>query len=137
MPSTPIDQRELIVTALKEFEGRPVAEAAKKLFATLGYVSDRRLPIANAKQFCEQLDPGAKLTDRERETLDQTTSLHLLFQLTGVELDAHGDLLDDRTAVQATKIESYLFFAAELPAGQYTRTILSTLVRAINKPLPM
>src|SRR5262249_34490409 len=44
---------------------------------------------------------------------------------------------DDASVVQATKIESYLFFAAELPPGRYTRTVLSTLVRAVNKPLPM
>ena len=136
MPAT-IDQREAIAAALREFDGRPVADAARKLFATLGYSSDRRLPIASAKQFLTQLDPGDKLTDRERETLDQLTSLHLLFQLTGIELDAHGDLLDDPKAVQTTKIESYLFFAADLPPGHYTRTALSTLVRAINKPLPM
>ncbi len=136
MPAT-IDQREAIAAALREFDGRPVADAARKLFATLGYSSDRRLPIASAKQFLAQLDPGGKLTDRERDTLDQLTSLHLLFQLTGIELDAHGDLLDDPKAVQTTKIESYLFFAADLPPGHYTRTALSTLVRAINKPLPM
>src|ERR1035441_10785415 len=99
MPPT-IDQREAIAAALREFDGRPVADAARKLFATLGYSSDRRLPIASAKQFLTQLDPGDKLTDRERETLDQLTSLHLLFQLTGIELDAHGDLLDDPQAVQ-------------------------------------
>jgi hypothetical protein len=34
------------------------------------------------------------------------TSLNLLFQLTGAELDPHGDLLDDRTALHEAKIES-------------------------------
>jgi adenine-specific DNA-methyltransferase len=133
-----IDQREALATVLKEFDGRPVAEIAKKLFAALGYESNRRLPISTAKQFCTQLDPGGRLTERERETLDQLTSLHLLFQLTDGELADHvGDTVDDGRAVEATKIESYLFFAAELPSGHYTRTALSTLVRAINKPLPM
>src|SRR5438045_4793454 len=46
-------------------------------------------------------------------------------------------MFDDSTALQTTRIESYLFSAAELPPGQYTRTALSTLVRAVNKPLPM
>lgn len=134
---TAIDQREPIIAALKAFDGQSFPDAARQLFAALGYRSDRRIPIANAKQFCESLDPAGKLTERDREALAQTTSLHLLFQLTGAELDAHGDLLDDPTAVAATKIESYLFFAADLPPGQYTRTTLSALVRAINKPLPM
>jgi adenine-specific DNA-methyltransferase len=131
------DQRETIIASLKAFDSQPLAEPARKLFATLGYQSDRRLPIATPAQFRAQLDPTNKLTDREREALDGLQSIHLLFQLSDAELTAHGDLFDDPSAVQTTKIESYLFFAADLPSGQYTRTALSTLVRAINKPLPM
>jgi adenine-specific DNA-methyltransferase len=131
------DQRETIIAALKAFDSQPLAEPARKLFAILGYQSDRRLPIATPTQFRAQLDPTNKLTDREREALDGLQSLHLLFQLSDAELTAHGDLFDDPSAVHTTKIESYLFFAADLPPGQYTRTALSTLVRAINKPLPM
>jgi hypothetical protein len=131
------DQRETIIAALKAFDSQPLVEPARNLFATLGYQSDRRLPIATPAQFRAQLDPTNKLTDREREALDGLQSLHLLFQLSDAELTAHGDLFDDPSAVHTTKIESYLFFAADLPPGQYTRTALSTLVRAINKPLPM
>ncbi len=46
-------------------------------------------------------------------------------------------MFDNSNAVENTRIHSYLFFAAELPAGQYTRTYLSSIARAINKPLPM
>jgi adenine-specific DNA-methyltransferase len=134
-PST--DQREAIVSALRAFESPLLADAGRRLFATLGYKSDRRISIATPKQFREQLDPNGKLTAREGDALGQLNSLHLLFQLTNAEFDAHGDMFDDTTALQVTKIESYLFFAAELPPGHYTRTALSTLVRAINKPLPM
>src|SRR3989344_5433493 len=119
------DQREDIAAALKALGSQPFAEAGRRLFATLGYKSDRRIPIATPKQFCEQLDPHAKLTDRERSELGQVKSLHLLFQIWDVELAAHADMFDDAKAVHATKIESYLFFAAELPPGQYTRTALS------------
>jgi hypothetical protein len=131
------DQRETLAKALKGFENQVLAEASRRLFTTLGYESDRRLPIATSKQFREQLDPHGKLTNREREVLDQFKSLHLLFQLTDAEVEVHGDMFDDAKAVQATRIESYLFFAAELPPGRYTRSALSTLVRAVNKPLPM
>ena len=131
------DQRETLAATLAAFDTAPLADAARRLLSNLGYQSDRRLPIATAKQFCAQLDPDGKLTDREHETLNELQSLHLLFQLTGSELDSSNDLFDDSSTVQSTKIESYLFFAAELPPGQYTRTALSTLVRAINKPLPM
>jgi len=131
------DQREDIAAALKALESQPLAEASLRLFAALGYKSDRRIPIATPKQFSEQLDPHGKLTDREREALQQFKSLHLLFQISDAELAAHADMFDDSNAVQTTKIESYLFFAAELAPGHYTRTALSTLVRAVNKPLPM
>jgi len=131
------DQREDIAAALKGLESQPLAEASLRLFAALGYKSDRRIPIATPKQFCEQLDPHGKLTDRERESLQQFKSLYLLFQISDGELAAHADMFDDSNVVQATKIESYLFFAAELPPGHYTRTALSALVRAVNKPLPM
>ena len=131
------DPRQNIAAALADFAGRPLADAARAFFATLGYQSDRRLPIATVRQFREQLDPQGRLTDRENDALGRLSALHLLFQFTDGELAAHGDLFDDTAAVQTTRIESYLFFAAELPPGAYNRTDLATLVRAINKPLPM
>lgn len=132
------DQREALLATLAGFGTAPLADAARSLFATLGYQSDRRLAIATAKQFCDRLDPHGKLTDREREALAPLQALHLLFQLTDAELQAHGaDMFEDSRAVDGTRIHSYLFFAAELPAASYTRTKLSAIARAINKPLPM
>lgn len=131
------DARKEIEDALKAFGEEKLPAAARRLFSTLGYASERHLPIATAEQFCQQLDSGNKLTDRQRESLQELKSLHFLFQLTGVELSTQQHLFDDPKEVHSTQIESYLFFAAELPPGQYTRTALSTLVRAINKPLSM
>jgi hypothetical protein len=131
------DLRPNITAALQDFDTLPLPEAATRLFQTLGYASDRRLPIATTAQFVTALDPAGKLTDREREALDNLTSVHLLFQITDTELDVHGDLFADQSVIETTKIESYLFFAAELPAGHYPRATFSALVRAINKPLPM
>ena len=131
------DQRDAIATALSAFATRPFADAARGFFAALGYASDRHIPIATPKAFFDQLDLGKKLTERERETLQRLTSLHLLFQLTDAELTANGDLFDDPAAVQKSQSHSYLFFAVELPDGHYTRTDLSAIARAINKPLPM
>jgi adenine-specific DNA-methyltransferase len=132
-----IDLRKDIEDALRAFGSTSLPVGAKRLFSTLGYASQRKLPIATAKKFCEQLDPGNKLTDKQRESLSSLKSLHLLFQLTDAELSNQRGLFDDPNEVNATQIESYLFFAAELPSGHYTRTTLSTIVRAINKPLPM
>ena len=131
------DQRDAIAAALAAFAARPLADAARGLFAALGYASDRRVPLATPKAFLGQFDAAGRLTDRERETLQRLASLHLLFQFTDAELTSTGDLFDDPAAVQTTQIHSYLFFAAELPDGHYTRTDLSAVARALNKPLPM
>jgi adenine-specific DNA-methyltransferase len=131
------DRREEIASTLKAFSGQPLGATARRLFATLGYQSERTIAIATPQQFLEQLDPQGRLNAPERDSLRQVAGLHLLFQLTDAELDVHADMFDDTRAVHASKIESYLFFAVELPPGYYPRTALSTLVRAINKPLPM
>ena len=39
--------------------------------------------------------------------------------------------------VNDTLIETYLFFAIELSGANYTRTILSSITRQINKVFPM
>ena len=103
------DCREEIAAALANFRNYPLAEAAKRLFKALGYNSDRHLPISTAKQFREQLDPENRLTAREGEALDKLSSLHLLFQLTGTELEAHRDLLDDATAFNQPRLNPISF----------------------------
>lgn len=136
MPSQ-IDQRENIADCLGLFQSKPFAGASRQMFETLGYKSDRRIPIATPKQFREQLDPQARLTANEVESLGELQSLHLLFQLTDTELGSQRGLFDSEGSVLETKIESYLFFAGELAAGHYSRTDLSKIIRAVNKPLPM
>lgn len=131
------DHRPAIATALADFDARPLPEAARRLFAVLGYESDRQVPVNNAQEFCDSFDSNGSLTAREREQLGHLTALHFLFQLTDAELTSHSDLFDDAGSVDNTRILSYLFFAVELPAGTPTRTFLSGIARAINKPLPM
>jgi hypothetical protein len=131
------DLRQQIQAALRDFDSYPLPDAATRLFATLGYKSDRVLPMASVADFCTEWDQGKVLTPREREALDQLTAFHFLFQLTDTELTLQRDLMDQGNAVDGTRIHSYLFFAAELPPGIYTRTLLASIARAINKPLPM
>jgi adenine-specific DNA-methyltransferase len=131
------DLRQDIAAALAAFESLPPAQAAKHLFETLGYKSDRTLPLSSPEEFLTFFDSESRLNELERNSLAGLSSLQFLFQLTDSELSNQGELLDDPTAVQSTRIESYLFFACELPDGNYTRTRLSTIARAINKPLLM
>ncbi|MEO6872165.1 MAG: Eco57I restriction-modification methylase domain-containing protein [Chthoniobacterales bacterium] len=132
-----VDHRSEIATALAGFEKSSLSDAARHLFEVLGYRSDRTLPIQNVAEFIDAFDPQNRVNATERSALDRLTSLRFLFQLTDTELTSQSDLLSDSGTVENTRIHSYLFFAAELPPGQYIRTVLSTLVRAINKPLLM
>lgn len=132
-----IDQREAIAAALKDFESYPFPNAAKRLFGSMGYSSTRTLDISTVEEFCRELDQKQVLTMREREALDQLISLHFLYQITDSELTSQGDLFDDAHKADGTRIHSYLFIAAELPEGVYTRTFLAGIARAINKPLAM
>ena len=131
------DLRTQIQTALADFESYPLKEAAVRFFNTLGYASERSLDISSVQEFCEAWDKDKNLTDREREQLNQLDTLHFLFQLTDAELTSQSDLFDSATTVDGTRMHSYLFFSAELPEGAYTRTLLSGIARAINKPLAM
>lgn len=132
-----IDCRPDIATALSRLSTDPFPAAASGLFAAMGYRSDRTLSIATARDFIAQLDSQVRLTDRERDTLGQTSSLNLLFQLTDEEIAAHGDMFKSMTELRPGELSSYLFFAVDLPVRPHTRTELSALVRAINKPLAM
>lgn len=111
--------------------------AARGLFATLGYQSQRTLRIVSVKQFCEHWDTDGTLTAKERTSLNRLSELHFLFQLTDAELSTQNDLFTDPGMVDGTRIHSYLFLAAELPAGTYSRTDLTAIARALNKPLKM
>jgi len=52
------DFRQQIVAALRDFDTYPLPEAATRLFATLGYKSDRVLPIATVADFCREVGSG-------------------------------------------------------------------------------
>ncbi len=131
------DFRTQIAEALSSFDRNPLVDAARALFNVLGYRSDRTLPIKNAADFVGAFDPDGRINSTERALLDRLVSFRLLFQLTDGELTSQSDLLSDNESVENTRIHSYLFFAVELPTGTYNRTVLSSIARAINKPLPM
>lgn len=131
------DLREAIQSALAACTTGSLAAPAKALFNTLGYESDRTAQWT-LKSF---LELGAALsrpfTARDQEELGKIQSLHLLFQISDAEVSGTGDLFDSSGTVDAQRIESYLFFAADLPPGHQTRGDLTALARLVNKPLPM
>jgi hypothetical protein len=138
--STRTDQREAIVTALKAFEKQTLAEAGRRLFATLGYESDRTLHLGDSSPhaFLNFVSSHARGTvfDKRKALVSDWKSANLLFQLTDDELSGHTSLFKE-TAVQPGLLRSYLFFAIELTGERYARGKLTGMARQINRVFPM
>ncbi|MGB6219386.1 Eco57I restriction-modification methylase domain-containing protein, partial [Haloferula sp.] len=136
MPAA-IDIREEIQNAIGHCATGKLSTSAKTLFETLGYHSDRTASW-NLESFLKLDGQGARpLTANDKDELRRIKSLHLIFQIGDAEVSRHADLFDSSSTIDAQRIQSYLFFAIDLPQGHYTRTELTTLARLINKPLPM
>ncbi len=131
------DLRESIQSALASCAKGSLANSAKALFNTLGYESDRTASWT-LESFLELgATSGKPLTAKEQAELRRLKSLELIFQVGDQELSKHVDLFDSSHTVDAQRIQSYIFFAVDLPHGAYTRGELTTIARLINKPLPM
>ena len=136
-----IQTKQAIETALKNFTGRPIADAATALFESLGYKSKKRLKFSpnTLEQFLATFAQGKTLNDKfalpgEWKTID------FLFQITEDEVREAGEqqfLFDSKGPYNGTTIESYLFFALELTGKAYTRTALSGITRELNKLFAM
>lgn len=128
-----------IKTALKEainrFATNPLRLAAMKFFATLGYESERTLNVGTVENFCDQFDTEGKLNHPNAQK-SQWQSIELLFQMTDEELSRNAILFKD-TSVKASLLQSYVFFAIELKAGDYARGKLASITRQINRIFPM
>lgn len=144
------DIRGKIRSALGDFCTKPIIAAARALFDVLGYNSerdDRVLKIGSTDDFFSWLEASGlhgKLSDKDRNELALSVSgLHFLFQLTDADIKAalgpvQGSFFDSSTAVDGSKIESYLFFVIDQSSSApRTRTALAKIVRLMNKPLPM
>jgi hypothetical protein len=134
------DHRSAIAVALKEFQARPVAQAARNLLAELGYKSDRTIQLSssNPRAFLEFIQAnGPDVPFSEAKALySDWKSAELLFQITDEEVSGHLNLFKE-TAVNPGLLRSYLFFAIELTGENYTRGKLTGIARQINRVFPM
>ena len=127
------DVRGPITESLSFFKKLPLAGAARGLFASLGYSSERRITLSpnTAAEFIAQF--GA--LNAEKAMTADWVSVDFLFQLTDEEI---GNRLAFSTAkVDNAIIESYVFLAVQLTGEQYSRGRLATIAREINKLFPM
>lgn len=136
-----IQTKQAIETALKNFTGRPIADAATALFESLGYKSKKRLKFSpnTLEQFLATFAQGKTLNDKFALPGEWKT-INFLFQITEDEVREAGEqqfLFDSKGPYNGTTIESYLFFALELTGKAYTRTALSGITRELNKLFAM
>jgi len=133
----PADLRTQISESLQGFSLKPLREASTDLLNSLGYES-KLTADWSLEDFVRLGETSIKpLSAGDKKQLRTLKSLHLIFQVGDAEISTDADLFDSTSTVDEQRIHSYLFFAAELPPDHYTRTALSAIVRAINKPLPM
>jgi len=134
------DQREPIIAALRDFDKLPLADAARNLFSTLGYKSDRSLNLGDSKpktflDFVRSSNAGSSF-DEKKSLFSEWKSADLLFQLTGDDIGNERGLFDSGK-VDASNMKSYIFFAISLTGKDYSRGSFANIARQINRIFPM
>ena len=130
-----------IEETLRNFDQRPLREAAKKLLNTLGYDSRRIGTDDRDRDIFSRLKTAAASTANpsERYCINDWQDFHLLFhvgddeinaQVTGVQLLFESGVMEDE------RRNSYIFATLRLSGDTYTRTQLSHITRLINKQYP-
>jgi type I restriction-modification system DNA methylase subunit len=133
------DVRNQIEEALRAFTEKNLRTASIDLLNTLGYQSERVLPIDSLLSLKEHLDPKGFLTDNNA-LLGKWSAVHFLFQLTSAEIaeQSSGKLnLLENTTFDEKEIKSYLFFVIQLSGDKPTRAELSKITRSLNRLVPM
>ena len=135
--------KDAIQGALKAFASQPLAAAATALFESLGYRSEKHLPLKpnTPENFLKTFADGRSLSADQAQLADWQ-SVDFLFQLSDEEVRAAAGgtqqlMFDSAGKYNGAAMESYLFFAIALKKPQYTRTDLSGITRAVNRLFPM
>lgn len=132
--------KQTIESDLARFGDTPMRTAARQLFATLGYQSEKRFDLTpNTPQTFIAEFAQTRQLDANQALLDQWRNVDFLFQLTDDEVRQNEQLtlFESKGRWDNAIIESYLFFAIELSAAQYTRTQLASITRAVNRLFDM
>jgi hypothetical protein len=136
--------RARVENALKSAATGDLHAKALELLAALGYASNKTLnwpaqPDAFAREL-ETLLGNTRKLNGEAASLADWQSVAFLFQLTNDELPtlAAGQMsFFGDTGVQPYQIESFIFLAVDLKAGNWSRTRLARITREINRLFPM
>ncbi|MCB1668020.1 MAG: Eco57I restriction-modification methylase domain-containing protein [Pseudomonadales bacterium] len=138
--NTQNEMKENLKSALQAFQSGSLIDASITLLNTLGYSSDKtiRIPGSEPKAFLNLLaenNPDVEI-NREKALFDDWLKVDILFQLTDEELSHEASLFKDNS-VNASLLQSYLFFAIELRQKDYSRGKLTSIARQLNRVFPM
>ena len=131
-----------IQAALKAFDGQPLRESGMALLLALGYSSPKTANLnGSVNDFLALVDRGGTLAKKDEIQIHKWQRIDFLFQLTNDEIPALGqsakDLFLSEQDYRASIIESFVFLAIELEAGEWTRGTLATITRELNRIFPM
>ncbi len=137
MTTTDLHIKQDIVNALASCARGPLLAGATRLFAALGYESERRVDLDGVADFVTSFDRDGRLNPGNA-LLDDWKSVAMVFQLTGEEFKRRSQLtLFDAAGFNASTYKSFLFFAIDLREQSYTRTQLAGITRSVNKLFQM
>ena len=125
-----------IVEALDDFDNLPLRESAKHFLGVLGYRSERVPSLNGIEDLLSLFDEQGHLTQKQRSMFDDWTDARAVFQMTDDELSAQASLLR-ANGYEQSRAESFLFLAANLADGKYTRGRLAEMTRAVNRLFAM
>ena len=127
--------------ALRALADGSLSECAEGLLVALGYRSDRTIDFESVAEFLSMVDAKGKLSAGQLATFDRWRDMDVVFQVTDEEVTGQGGLFgagptggrqfDDGVA------KSFLFLAADLEPGRFSRSDLTASTRAVNRIFPM
>ena len=132
--TSPVQQA--VANALRDFADAPLASAAVALLNALGYQSNRTAEAGTVAEFLERQEASKKLTERHLVLFENWRDVEIVFQVTDEEVGHTASLLAER-GFDDGRNQSFLFIGADLAEGNYSRTKLAEMTRAVNRLFAM
>jgi REP element-mobilizing transposase RayT/tRNA1(Val) A37 N6-methylase TrmN6 len=122
-----------IEQALKNFSQVSTSDGIKHLFETLGYSTQREVPLDNQTPN-EVLEVFAWENFREdKGLLEEWESVNCLFQVTEDEITQNGQGTLFKPSFDTDYLKSYIFLGLTLQKPAYSRSDLAKITREINR----
>ena len=118
-----------------------LSECAEGLLRVLGYRSERTIDFESVEEFLSLVDARGKLSAGQLATFDRWRAVDIVFQVTDDEVTGQGGLLGAGPSGAQTfddgVAKSFLFLAADLEPGRFSRANLTASTRAVNRIFAM